>query len=170
MTETNQELDLTTLGEMPHISQATEDAKKAIEKRITQRQEAEQEKKDEEDPKLQETYTFTLDYVDGRGKRWKGEFTNKILTMQDRQTVGALQAQWQLGMAHAAFDPEISGMNYVLAHMAVSLKPGKGANWAKDLRQVTDLDLVQAIYVEVADHEATFHGHKPHQTTRQENG
>lgn len=150
--------NLSTLDQMPHIAQANEDAKKAIRNRIENQKEVVEQEKDEANPKLKEEYTFQFDWTDGRGKRWAGEFTNKVLTMRDRQTIGAWQAQWQLGLSHQSFDPEISGMNYLLAHMAVSLKPGKGADWAKDLQSLTNTDLVQALYEEVASHEATFHG------------
>lgn len=157
-TPNEQTPDLSILDTMPHISQDTEDAKKAVQRRIAKLEAEAEQENDEINPKLQEEYTFKFDWKDGRGKRWGGEFTNRIASVMDRQTIGALQAQWQLGMSHVSIDPEIAGMNYVVAHMAITLKPGRGAEWAKDIRKLTDTDLVQALYGEVASHEATFHG------------
>ena len=42
--------------------------------------------------------------------------------------------------------------------MSVTLKPHENASWAKDLRTVHDLDVINALYQEVMAHEATFHG------------
>lgn len=161
--------NLEKLEEMPHLTEATAEATRRIEKELAatpEEKEAEKEAEQEaEDPKLQESYTFSFEYKNGRGRITRGEFTNRILSHRGRQAVGLLQAQWQLGMSNASLDSEVSGMNYVLAHMAVSLKPGKGADWARnadgdiELRDLTDIDLIQALYKEVSAHEATFHGY-----------
>lgn len=162
--------DLSVLDQMPHLTQPTEEALKSVRKKIDNQKEEEQEKSDDENPKLKEEYMFDFEYIDGRKRRWSGKFKNRIVSVTDRQAIGALQAQWQLGLPHAAFDPDISGMNYVVAHMAISLTPIRGGEWAKDLRTITDTDLIQALYTEVAAHEATFHGRQPAQESSQASG
>lgn len=157
MSEAN-DLDLESLTSMPHLKQSTGEAVDTIAKRFEKLEEQAAESEDLDDPRLQEEYTFRFHYVDGRKRVHRGEFTNKVLSIRDRQAVGALQAQWQLGYSHSGYDPEISAMNYVLAHMAVSLSPGTGAEWAKDLRGLRDVDLIQKLYEEVQAHEARFHG------------
>lgn len=156
--------DLSTLDEQPeHIRQATSDAKKAIEKRLKRTPADVKAEKEEQNPKTEEDYTFNFDWTDARGKRHTGSFTNKILNHLDRQVVGALQSEWQLGRPYDSFDPLTQETNYILAHMSISLKPGSDAGWAKDLRGLQSLELIQNLYQEVASHEATFHGRPTHQ-------
>ena len=150
--------DVGTLGEMPeHIKQSTQDAAAAIKKRIEAKKEETEVEKEAADPKAQEEYTFPFKWTDANGKLWKGTFTNRVLTHSDRQWVGALQSEWQLGKPHDSMDPEVAAMNYMLAHMAATLKGDE--DWAKDLRKLHSTDLIQELYKEVASHEATFHGH-----------
>jgi len=156
---TETEVTLNTLGEVPaHITQATEEATKSLKEKIIDNSAEIQRQADEDDPKTKEEYTFQFKYSNGRGKTWRGEFTNRIISMQDRQIIASLQAQWQGAMPHAAIDPDLATFNFILAHLAVSLKLGKGTDWAKDLRALHDPDLIQALYEEVSLHEATFHG------------
>lgn len=169
-TQPTESPDLSVLDHMPHLTQPTEDAKKVIQKQLAQKKEIDQEKADEQNPMLKEEYIFDFKYKDGRGRVWSGKFKNKIVNVMNRQGIGALQAQWQLGIAHACFDPEISSMNYILAHMAVSLEVVQGGEWAGDMRQLTDIDLIQALYAEVSAHEATFHGRRPAQESGKTNG
>lgn len=147
--------DLSTLDAMPHLTQSVEDAKKAIQKKVA----AVEKESDEDDPKTKEEYVFDFSYTDGRGKVWSGKFKNKIITLMDRQGIGNLQTQWQGGYPYSSCDPEIAGLNYILAHMAVSLQPVRGGEWAKSdaIRKLTDLGLVQKLYEEVSAHEAKFH-------------
>ncbi len=153
-----QKPDVSVLGELPeHLTQATEDAAKAIQKRIEAKKEDAEAEKEAGDPKAQEEYTFQFKWTDECGKLWKGTFTNRVLTHVDRQAVGALQSRWQLGSPHNSFDPEVSAMNYMLAHMTITLK--RDEEWAKDLRMLHSTDLLQELYKEVDSHESTFHGY-----------
>ncbi len=161
--------NVSTLDEMPdHIKQATEDAAKAIRRRLDAKKEDTEADKEAADPKAQEEYTFQFKWTDGNGKLWKGTFTNRVLTHTDRQWVGALQSEWQLGKPHDSIDPEVSAMNYMLAHMTATLK--HDVDWAKDIRKLHSTELLQELYKEVASHEATFHGHPTYQEASKKDG
>ena len=157
--------DITNLERLPHLEQNTLEAVETVEKRI---QGEKEEALDPNDPKLQESYEFNFDWKDFRKHSWTGKFTNKILSITDRQLIGVLQAQWQDHRPASSIDPEISSMNYMLAHMSVSLK--QRPEWAKDLRALKSVDLVQMLYREVMAHEATFHGYQKNQSPSESEG
>lgn len=108
------------------------------------------------DPKMQERYTFSLDWKDPHGRTYQGQFTNKILPIRERQASGVLRAQLNGGLPREAVDDLTTEVNLMLAHLAFSLVEVPA--WAKDLRALTDTRVVYAIYEEVASHEATFLG------------
>ena len=110
---------------------------------------------DPDDPKAQEEYPFHLAWQDGRGKVWEGDFVDKILSIGSRQMVGALRARFA-NIAFDRLDALTSHVNMMIAHLTFSLV--KRPEWAKDLRELHNIDLLQAIYDEVASHEATFFG------------
>lgn len=113
----------------------------------------------EDDPKLERSWPFPFRYVDGRGKVWSGDFRNKILDLGERRLVGIMRAQLAGGMPANALDPSTTELNYMLAHMTFSLE--ERPDWAKDLNALLDIDLLGAIFEEVASHEATFRGRGP---------
>lgn len=115
----------------------------------------EEPKFDPNDPKAQEEYTFQFKWKDGRGKSWEGEFTDKILSIGSRQMVGALRARFS-NVSFDRLDALTAHINMMIAHLTFSLT--KRPEWAKDLRELHNIDLIQAIYDEVASHEATFFG------------
>lgn len=110
-----------------------------------------------DDPRGQKEYTFDFKYKDGNGKIWKGRFTNKILTLRDRQGVGVVRARLAAGLPSEALDPLTAEINLMLAHMSFSLI--ERPEWAKDLSTLEDVRVVQALYEEVLLHEGTFHGY-----------
>lgn len=110
---------------------------------------------DPNDPKGREEYTFRLRWTDGRSKLWEGEFTNKILSIGERQMAGTLRARFS-NVAFDRLDALTSEINFITAHLTFSLKDKP--EWAKNLRDLKDIALIQAIYEEVASHEATFFG------------
>ena len=111
---------------------------------------------DLKDPKAAKSYTFSLDYTDAHGKTWAGSFTTKILSIGERQLVGALRARMSGGAQVESLDALTVEINLMLAHLAYSLtdKP----KWADNLAELEDVGVVQAIYSEVASHEAYFLG------------
>lgn len=110
----------------------------------------------ENDEKYKERYTFQFKWKDGRGKVWKGSFTNKILTIAEQQAVGILRAKLGGGMPSNTIDAFTNEINLMIAHMTYSLDDVP--EWAKDLRKLQSVELLQQIYLEVASHEATFFG------------
>lgn len=110
------------------------------------------------DPKLEKVYTFEFKHTDGRGKIWAGTFENHILSIKENQTAGLMQAQLQQGLPYESVDPLTRELNYILSHLAVSLSKTVRPEWATDLQALTDIRLLQALYSEVAKHEATFLG------------
>ena len=113
------------------------------------------------DPRGEKSYTFQLDYEDARGKKWAGQFTNKILNIHERQKVGTMRAMLSGGQPFDSLDELTSELNLMVAHLAFSLteKP----KWAANLRALEDYQLLQAIYEEVNSHESYFLGWGPHQ-------
>ena len=111
----------------------------------------------EEDPRTRREYTFDFEWKDGRGKGWKGKFTNEVLSIRKRQLVGVLRSELGNNLPVDALDQLTSEINLMIAHLAFSLT--KKPTWADDLTNLDDVRLVQEIYTEVAAHEATFLGY-----------
>lgn len=111
------------------------------------------------DPKGQEKYTFPFRWVDGRGKVWEGQFTNKILTIGERQLAGALRSHLARGISAGVLDDFTNELNLIISHLTYSLteKP----DWAQNLTDLQNPRVLQALYEEVLAHEATFLGLGP---------
>lgn len=107
--------------------------------------------------KSKREYPFQFDWTSPAGKNYSGEFVNRILTIGNKQGVGLMRAQLAAGMAFAALDPTTIEINFIISHMTFSLV--KRPDWAKDFTQLTELELLQEIYEEVASHEAIFLGY-----------
>jgi len=111
------------------------------------------------DPKLSKEYPFQFSWTNGRGKIWKGAFTNKILSIRERQMVGVMRARLAAGMPLESLDSMTQEINLMVSHLSFSLT--ERPEWAKDLLELDDVQLLQEIYMEVLRHEATFRGHQP---------
>lgn len=130
-----------------------------IKKDIEQKKDNEEIKEDVEisdDPKLNEKYTFNLDYKDPRGKIWKGEFTNKILTNAESIQVAVTRARMLGGVSVNSIDLYTYELSERLAHLTWSLI--KRPKWANDLSSLLDPMIIEKLYQEVTSHEDTFHG------------
>jgi len=103
-----------------------------------------------------ERWSFSLEYFDGRDRRWSGEFETKALTFRERVTIGLTKSRLAGGVLPNQLDAYTSHLLEMLAHLAVALV--KVPEWAKDLEGLRDPGVVTAIYKEVVDHEARFHG------------
>lgn len=136
------------------IPENTEDLKKEVEGSVSTKKE---EPSPTEDPKSQKEYTFKFDWTNPVGKRYQGEFTNKILTIADKQNVGIMRARLGGGMPVESLDGLTIEINLMVSHMTFSLI--KTPTWADDLRALIEHELIQEIYMEVASHEATFSGY-----------
>lgn len=111
---------------------------------------------DKPDPRGEKKYTFNIEYKDARGKVWKGQFTNKILSIHERQQVGIMRSMLGAGQPVSSLDALTVELNLMVAHMSYSLteKP----QWAENLRSLEDPAVLQAIYTEVDSHESFFLG------------
>ncbi len=120
--------------------------------------EAESEKDEfpEDDPRGQETLEFSIDWKHPRtGKRLKGKFKNRILTVQDRISVGNLRAMLASHTPFEALDLETRYLTEVQAHLTVSL--AKKPPWF-DATEMKDARIVYEVYGKVQDHERFFRG------------
>lgn len=128
------------------LKEAVAEAAKPLETKVAE----------EADPRHEREWTFNFDWVDGRGKRWQGEFTNKILSIGEQQNAAILQAKLCGGMPFDSIDPQTRNVNHAISHMTYSLQ--SVPDWAADLRRLEDPGLIVALYMEVASHEAKFFG------------
>lgn len=140
---------------IPDIPESPEALKEDVEKAISAKDKITKLKEDH-DPKLQREYSFTLNWEDGRGKVWDGEFTNKILTIRERQQAGVMCSRLNGGLPAGSLDILTDSNNMILSHLTFSLT--KKPEWANNLFDLLDVALLQAIYEEVASHEARFFG------------
>lgn len=113
-----------------------------------------------EDPSIElkrhSKYPFDFSWTSSNGTVWEGHFVNKILSIADRQNMGLTMARFGGGMPVESIDVLTNEINIIVSHMMYSLV--ECPDWAKDLRSLDDIALIQAIYEEVASHEATFFG------------
>lgn len=106
------------------------------------------------DPKANREYPFDFSWTDTAGKKWEGKFVSKILTLGDQSLVGVLRARLGGSVPYEAMDDFSKELNFLLANLTYALK--ERPPWAEDLRKLDDMALLQALYAEVAQHEATF--------------
>lgn len=111
---------------------------------------------DKPDPRSEKVYTFNLDYKDARGKVWTGKFSNKILSIHERQQVGVMRSMLGAGQPVESLDRMTIELNLIVAHLTYSL--ASQPFWAENLRSLDDPGLLQAIYEEVDSHESHFLG------------
>jgi hypothetical protein len=109
-------------------------------------------------PMASEEYAFTIDHTDGAGVRRKGEFKNRILTIEQRLNISLLQAKLTRNTPWEALDPEGQYLTTVVAHLTSSLieKPA----WFK-VSEMRNVALLNLVYAEVARHESYFRGERP---------
>lgn len=128
------------------------------------KQQIEQKTKDPEpkptdDPRAQERFTFQFRWTDPRGKVWDGAFTNKILSIRERQLAGSFRSVLAAGIAASVLDDYTNELNLIISHLKYSLVDHP--EWAKNLQDLQDPRIAQALYEEVLAHEATFLGPRP---------
>lgn len=101
-------------------------------------------------PRPGRTHTFQLDVYTGDG-HMTGSFTTRVLSIADQMAVGRLRAKM---LASLAVDDQTTFLAEMLAHLQLALV--ERPDWAKDLLGLDDAATVEAIYREVAAHEANF--------------
>ena len=114
----------------------------------------------QKDPKelarLNELYSFTFDWTDARGRRYHGQFTNKVLTIGEKKLVGAMRARAAGNAPVEALLSHTVDLIYVTTWMEISLQDRPA--WFKNIEQLHDENLVYRVWQEVTAHEDTFHG------------
>ena len=116
------------------------------------------------------TKTFQLDFnseIDK--KRYSGTFTSRKLTVGDLSKLGLRKAQLSGGYSYdeesgKGVDPATNLLNEMIAHCEISLLQKPEWFVPEDL---TDLNLLQEVYQEVASFEANFHT-RQQDSTREE--
>lgn len=117
-------------------------------------------------PRDKEEYVFKVDYTDARGKKWEGEFKNRILTVKQRRLVGPLQSRLLLGVNIESLPVSSVELAAMQAHLEYSLV--ERPEWAETLDDVNDPNVIYSIYGEVASHEAFFQ--RPRETEEEGRG
>jgi hypothetical protein len=140
------------------IPEELETIKEAIGRRMESLAEGVPENEKEADnPRLQREYTFDFRWKDGRGKVWTGSFTNRVLSIRDRQLMGIMRSNLGAGISPTNLDGLTAEINLMVAHLSFSLV--SRPKWAEDLLALDDVRLLQEIYTEVVSHESTFLGY-----------
>lgn len=112
-----------------------------------------------QNPKTLKEYTFQFEHREsGTKKMRRGPFTNRILTIRMRRMVGVVQAQLAGGVPWESLSPYDRDLIGKIAHLTVSLDRDRRPKWASDFEDLYDDEILDKLYTEVADHEATFHG------------
>lgn len=150
-------LEPSHLKEAVDATKGKEELTKRLED-LEHNEEAEMAKQREQDPKLNKKYPFKFEWTDGRGKVWKGDFINEVLSIRQRQMVGVLRARMAAGVPLDALDEMTQEINLMVAHMTYSLV--ERPEWANDLQALDDIRVIQELYGEVLAHEATFLGYR----------
>jgi hypothetical protein len=119
------------------------------------------------DPKAQREYAFKFEHKDSTGKLRRGKFVNRILTIHQKLQVGVLRAQLCGQVNIDALDHQAWNLAEQIAHLQISLKTDKRPAWAVELTGLDDPGVINALYLEVAAHEAFFHGRGRDQETGQ---
>lgn len=120
------------------------------------------------DPKLSREYEFDLDYTGPTGRRYRGHFKNHILTIGEHAQVSFMRSRMLGGVPWVSLDENDKALAEMVCHMTQSLEGD--AKWAKNLSDLADVDVVEALYEEVRGHEATFHGRRPAEGGRDPEG
>lgn len=112
------------------------------------------------DPKVNETYSFTVNVYGGDGKlvEGSGAFTNRILTIQERVDLGLAASKIVRHLPWQVLDPDTQETVLIGAHLTLSLseRPDKF-----DVSKIRNPRLLSRVWQEVEAHEATFRGSEP---------
>jgi len=105
------------------------------------------------DPKEQRKYAFEFRYQ-GKFKLYVGRFTNQILTPNQKIQVGTIRANITGRVPWSSLDPYTQNMAERISHMTISLT--KRPDWARELGDILEEDVIHKLYEEVTAHEETF--------------
>lgn len=130
-----------------------EEAEKKLNRALPEEQEEEAPAED-----IPRVKTISFEWKDGRGRVWKGQFQNEILSIAKRQAAAILEASLNGDMRYEAMPLGMRIVNHAIAHMHYSLAKMPRPEWAKDLRKLDDPNLILELWEEVSSHEDKFLG------------
>ncbi len=107
---------------------------------------------------LNKTATLHVKYTDERGKLYEGDITNTILTIAQKVSVDLARATMANGVRPDAMSQRYFNLLFAICWLKVSIKAGP--DWALNLADSCDEDLVGAIWEQVSRHEDCFFGRK----------
>lgn len=118
---------------------------------------------DLDEPRLKKEWSFHFHYKDPIGRVWDGDFTNRILSLDDINRVGTIRAGSCNYAPLASLDMATLANSEQLAHLTVSLV--KRPKWAANLGELLDPEVLNRLYQEVSSHEDIFRGRGPDQAS-----
>lgn len=113
----------------------------------------------DDNPKMARDYTFQLDWTAPRGKRYVGEFINRVPNLGERRAIKVLKAQLLGHTPVAALDADAWHHAELVAHMTTTLI--KRPEAFQDLYEIMDEGVLEALWEEVRSHEDIFLGREP---------
>lgn len=155
--------------EPAHLAHLTQDVQlkdmmQAAEKAEVRVKERTEEKPEEARKRaMQErSYTFQFRFPKDPAKpaQYEGTFTSTVPNVRKMQQIGILRAQLNAGLPPSALDGLTNTINMAVATLMFTLDTEKPdfPPWARDLRNLDDVDVITAIYEEVVEHQQTFLG------------
>lgn len=110
------------------------------------------------DPRDSIEYTFDFSFTDVRGRTWAGKFTNRILNRGQCRSRDLLKIRLANQVPIESQNVDLWEGNHRLAHLTYSLnREAKDfPEWAIDLEKLYDEAIIEALWSEVAAHEARF--------------
>lgn len=156
----------------PHVAEALAQAKEAEAQDRVAITEATSEPDDEDteaaelrQKMMQRKYTFNFVWPqpqeraeDYDGPTFEGVFTSVIPDVRTRRQMGIARAKLAMGTAYEALDPFTNEINLILARLewTVDASANPEGHWSHDFNSVVEYEMLQALYQEVAAHEAIF--------------
>lgn len=110
------------------------------------------------DPLTQRVATLEVNYTSPAGKVYQGTIKNQILTVGQRIKVDLARARMSGGVAAESMSGQAYMLLYIICWLDESLI--SSPDWAKNLSESLDEDLVGAIWKQVSRHEDTFSGRR----------
>lgn len=110
--------------------------------------------------KTQKKYPFHFRYQTPRGHIYEGEFTNNILTNDQKFQLQEIVSRLFGGAPFDSIDGLARYTATCFAHISISLDIEHRSEWAKDFGQLVDDDVILEIHKEVSSHEETFRGRR----------
>ena len=110
------------------------------------------------DPMWSEEYTFDFEYKSANGKvyRWE-KLTSVIPTIRQQRRMSIARASLANGVPYESLDIEGREAILLLTRIEFGLKEGSlRPEWAKDLEDVRDIQVLREIYDKFRDHEVKF--------------